>query len=86
MANTASAKKEIRSQARKQAKNLQHRRDFRRARKDVQSAIKGGDAKAVEVSLSKFYKEVDKAAKVKAIPANTASRYKSRLSKQALTK
>ncbi len=68
MANTTSAKKAIRTQARKRAKNLRHLLAFRQARKSSDE--------------TKFYKEVDKAAKVGAVSRNAASRYKSSFSRK----
>lgn len=76
MANTSSAKKAIRSQAKKSAKNLRHKQAFRDARKEV---LKNAGSKELNTFVAKFQKEVDKAAKVGAISKNAASRYKSRL-------
>lgn len=83
MANTSSAKKAIRSSARKTVVNVAHRQAFRNARKLVQKAK--GDKKEAEL-LQSFYKEVDKAAKKGAISHNAAARYKSRLTKKLATK
>lgn len=82
MANTASAKKAIRSGAKKHVFNLRHRRAFRSVRKDIKELAAQGNTADVQKELSKFYKEVDKAAKSKAIHPNAAARYKSNLTKQ----
>ncbi len=82
MANTSSAKKAIRSQARKQVFNLRKKRTYRDARKDVMDAVTKGDKKAADTALQSFYKAVDKAAKSNGpLHKNTAARYKSRLMK-----
>lgn len=82
MANTTSAKKAIRSQAKKATKNLRHKEAFRAARKEV---LKNTDSKDLNTLVAKFQKEVDKAAKVGAISKNTASRYKSRVQSKLKT-
>lgn len=81
MANTSSAKKQIRAQARKQVLNNKRRDAFRDARKEVKKALTAGDKAAAEKALSTFYKAIDKAAKEHTVHANTAARYKSRLTK-----
>lgn len=81
MANTASAKKAIRTQARKRAKNLVRIEAYKSARRDVMKAIAAGDEKAASAGLVTFQKAVDKAAKSNGpLHKNTAARYKSRLS------
>ncbi len=81
MANTASAKKEIRAQRRKTQKNLKHKRAFRAAKKEVDKAIESGKKTKVDTAVQKYYKTIDKASKVDALHKNTAARYKSRLMK-----
>lgn len=73
-----SAKKALRSSARKRAVNLRRSRAMKDAVKEVRtlSAKAGSDAKA---SLSKAYQAIDKAAKRGVIKKNAASRMKSRL-------
>jgi small subunit ribosomal protein S20 len=78
MANTSSAKKAIRSSAKKHARNQMRKDSFRSVKKDVEKAIKS-DSKNTEALVSSFYKEVDKAAKVKAISKEAAARLKSRM-------
>jgi small subunit ribosomal protein S20 len=74
-----SAKKALRSSARKYAVNLRRTRAMKESVKEVRelSAKAGKEALA---SLSKAYKAIDKAAKRGVIKKNTASRMKSRLS------
>lgn len=79
MANTKSAQKAIRTQARKAANNLQRRKSFKDERKEVLKMIAKGDTSNISEKLSSFYQAVDKAAKNNAISKNAAARYKSRL-------
>lgn len=80
MANTTSAKKQIRQQERKRTLNVARKEAFREARKEVRNLLaKETDRDAIMTALGKFYKQVDKAAKENTIHKNTASRYKSRL-------
>jgi small subunit ribosomal protein S20 len=80
MANTSSAKKAIRQQAKKTIKNLRRKRDFRDSRREVLKAVEAGDLKLAQTSLQDFYQKVDKAAKHNGpLHENTAARYKARL-------
>lgn len=79
MANTSSAKKAIRVSLRKQKVNLNRKRAFKDARKEVKKAIEKKDQKKALQLLPKAYKEIDKAAKTNVIHKSTAARYKSRL-------
>lgn len=82
MANTTSAKKAIRQQAKKYVKNLRRHRDYREAKKAVVEAVENKDKTAATEQLSVFFKTVDKAAKSNGpLHKNTAARYKSRLTK-----
>lgn len=83
MANTKSAKKSIRKEAKNSVKNLKRKRALKESRKDVLKASATGDKAATAAALQAFYKQVDKAAKKNGpLHKNTASRYKSRLTKQ----
>lgn len=79
MANTKSAKKAVRSQARKALYNLRRKRNFKEAQLEVKKAVSENDSKTAAELLSKAYKQIDKAAKGKTISKNAAARYKSRL-------
>lgn len=81
MANTKSAKKAIRVSGRKAVINLRSRRDYKEARKEVVKAITSKDKSEAQKLLPVAYREIDKAAKRNVIHKNTASRYKSNLSK-----
>lgn len=86
MANTKSAKKQVRAQAKKAVYNQTRRDAFRDARKVVKKALAKGDSESAQAALSGFYKAVDKAAKSKTIHKNAAARYKSRLTKMVSSK
>ncbi|MBD3363417.1 30S ribosomal protein S20 [Candidatus Dojkabacteria bacterium] len=81
MANTKSAKKAIRSSARKKSVNDKLRDRYKKARKEVREAIEEGDKEKASELLPNAMKQIDKAAKKNVLHKNTASRYKSRLSK-----
>ena len=80
MANTKSAEKRIRQNAAARDRNRAHRSRLRTAVKRLRAAVDAGDsAKATEL-LTATLSIVDATAQKKIIHANTASRYKSRLS------
>ena len=79
MANTSSAKKANRAEARRRIFNLRRLKTMRDAVKDIQ---KSTDAK----DLPKAYQAIDKAVKRGVIKKNTAARMKSRLSKKVAAK
>lgn len=79
-----SAKKALRSSARKRAVNLRRTRAMKGSVKEVRTLAAQSSKEAV-ASLSKAYKAIDKAAKGGIIKKNTASRMKSRLTR-AVTK
>jgi small subunit ribosomal protein S20 len=81
MANTRSAKKAIRSQARKRLYNLKRLTEFRQVRKLIKKAIENKNLEEANKLLPLAYKKIDKAAKTRAISKNAANRYKSRLAK-----
>ena len=75
MANTSSAKKANRAEARRRVFNLRRLKTMRDAVKDLQ---KSADSK----DLPKAYQAIDKAVKRGVIKKNTAARMKSRLAKK----
>lgn len=85
MAIIQSAKRNIRSSARKAVYNARRNKAMKDVVKEVRTLVAKKDAKAAEALLSKAYKAIDKAAKGKTIKKNTASRKKSRLA-QAIKK
>ena len=79
MAITSSAKKAIRSAARKRVFNLARQQAMREAIKEINKLVV---AKKTEEALAKLplaYKAIDKAAKRGVIKPNNAARQKSRL-------
>lgn len=80
MALIKSAKKAIRSSARKRVQNLRRRRAVHDTVK-VARALKGGDRTAQDIAVQKAYQAIDKALKRGVIKKNAAARKKSRLVK-----
>lgn len=85
MAITKTARRAIRSSARKKVYNTRRSKAMKDVVKEVRSLVAKKDAKGAETLLSKAYKAIDKAAKGNTINKNTASRKKSRLA-QAIKK
>jgi len=79
MAITSSAKKAIRSSARKHVFNLRRKSALFDATKSLTKALAAKDVKGAEKFLPAAYAAIDKACKRGIIKANTASRKKSRL-------
>ena len=79
MAITSSAKKAIRSSARKHVFNLRRKNTLTDTSKLFMKAISAKDSKSAENLLSTAYKAIDKAMKRGIIKKNTAARKKSRL-------
>lgn len=82
MAITKSAKKAIRSSARKRLSNDRRRRDMRSEIKEISDLVEKGNRTEAEEKLPVAYKAIDKAAKRGVIKANTAARKKSHIAKQ----
>lgn len=81
MAIIKSAKRNIRSSARKAVYNSRRNKAMKEAIKEVKTLVATKDKKAVTEMLSKAYKAIDKAAKTNLIKKNAAARKKSRLAK-----
>ncbi|MEA1929515.1 MAG: 30S ribosomal protein S20 [Patescibacteria group bacterium] len=79
MVITSSAKKAIRSSARKRVFNLRRLRTMRGSIKEVTKLVGEKKSKDAVSKLSMAYKAIDKAAKRGVIKKNTAARKKSRL-------
>ncbi len=77
---TSSAKKALRSSARKQVFNLRRKRAMKEVVKKAQKLISTGKTKEAQDILPQAYKAIDKAVKRGIIKKNNASRKKSRLS------
>ncbi len=79
MAITSSAKKAIRSAARKHVFNLRRKDALRDTTKELLKLLVAKDVAAAEKLLPAAYKAIDKAAKRGVIKGNTADRKKARL-------
>lgn len=79
MAITSSAKKAIRSSARKHVFNLRRKDALRDTTKSFLKALAAKDASGAEKMLPAAYKAIDKAKKRGVIKGNTADRKKARL-------
>lgn len=76
------AKKALRQNKKRRARNLQRKRKIKNLRKEIEELLtqnKKGEARKLYPS---FQKAVDKAAQTSAIHANKAARLKSRLKKK----
>ena len=83
MANTKSAKKNIRSSARKKAHNDSWERRFKSAKKSLSKAILAKEeSKVIFEKFVALQKSLDKAAKEKTIHKNKANRVKSNYAKK----
>ncbi|MBI2618280.1 30S ribosomal protein S20 [Candidatus Kaiserbacteria bacterium] len=79
MANTASAKKALRSSLKKRVFNVRRKRAMRDAVKDIGVLIAQKKKKEAEALLPQAYSAIDKAQKRGVMKKNTAARKKSRL-------
>ncbi|HET9641641.1 MAG TPA: 30S ribosomal protein S20 [Candidatus Paceibacterota bacterium] len=79
MAITSSAKKAIRSAARKRVFNLRRKSVLAGTTKSLEKALVAKDVKEAEKLLPAAYQAIDKAMKRGVLKANTAARKKSRL-------
>jgi small subunit ribosomal protein S20 len=82
MAITQSAKKEIRASEKKAVFNLRRKRAMKLVIKEIGDLLKDNKVDEAQAKLFSAYKAIDKAAKMKTIKKNNASRTKSRLSAQ----
>ncbi len=81
MAITKSAKKAIRQNARRKARNLIYKNKIKALIKEVRSLVLEKKKEEAKKLLPQVYKILDKAAKVGVIKKNAAARKKSRLTK-----
>lgn len=83
MPNKQSAKKALRQNIKRAARNLARKKKFREA---IKKTIKAGSAKKAMEYAREAQKALDKAAKTGVIKKNTAARKLSRLMKKVQTK
>ena len=82
MANTQSAKKQVRNSYRKWLRNRYIKGKMRGAVKVVREAIESGDYETAQQWMPRAESELDKAARKHVIHPNKAARLKSRLMSQ----
>ena len=82
MANTSSAKKRVRRDARKTATNISRRSRIRTYIKKVEAAIEGGDKVAANAALKEAQPELMRGVTRGVFKKNTAARKISRLSQR----
>jgi small subunit ribosomal protein S20 len=78
---TQSAKKALRQSKKRHVKNIRFKRNFKVAIKEFRDALNAKNYEKAKSLLPKVYQAVDKATKTNVLKKNTASRYKSRLTK-----
>lgn len=81
MPNSASAKKRLRQNQSRRARNKAVNSNLRSQLRKVHEAISSGDAETSETEFQLAVKKLDRAATKNVIHANKAARTKSRLSK-----
>lgn len=79
---TQSAKKALRQNLKRRKRNLVYKDKIRKLLKSAKSLISSEKISEAKTLLPQVYKVLDKAAKVGVIKKNTASRLKSRITKQ----
>ena len=85
MPNLRSAKKRLRQDVRRRARNRWRKERVKLAVKDLDDALKAGDKAKAEELLRAAYKQIDQVAAKGTIHKNTAARHKSRLAKRLAT-
>lgn len=82
MAHSTSATKRIRQNAKRKARNSWAKVAYRTAIKDFRELLLHGSNEQCDTALVGIYKLLDQVAATPALHKNTASRYKSRLTKR----
>lgn len=78
---TKAAKKSIRQNKKRRARNLKKKNKIKDLQKQISNLISENKVKEAQKLLPKFYKEIDKAVKTGILKKNTASRKKSNMAK-----
>ncbi len=86
MAHSLSAKKRVRQNVKRAARNRWRLRDLRESLKELEDKFLHADAKQSEDAFRKACRLLDKTASKGVIHANTAARKKSRLAKRMKAK
>lgn len=79
MPNTETAKKALRQNVKRKARNLIKKNQIKTVTKGYKRLIQSADLEGAEGQLKAAYKALDKAAKANVITKNKASRMKSKL-------
>jgi len=79
MANLKSSQKDIRRTKKRTVLNVRLKNRIKRAKKEIEKALKAGDKKLAQTAFVRFQKINDKAAKKGLLKKNTSSRRKSRI-------
>ncbi len=82
MPNTKTAKKALRQNLKRKARNLVKRKQIKVVLKGYKRLMESADLERAKEQLKVVYKTLDKAAKTKVIAKNKASRLKSKLAKR----
>lgn len=82
MPNTATAKKALRQNIKRRARNSAKKSQIKIVTKTFKRTVESGDLTTAAEQLKAAYKALDKAAKTKVISKNKASRLKSKLTKK----
>lgn len=85
MAHSLSAKKRIRQNEKRNARNRARKQAVKLQVKSFNAALAGGDVAAAETELRKVTSKLDKIASKSTIHKNTAARRRSRLTKKLNT-
>jgi len=81
MPQTKSAKKALKKERKRQARNLWYKKRIKETRLKIKKLTQEGKSQEAKALLSLFYKFVDKAAKVGIIKKNKAARMKAKMSR-----
>lgn len=82
MANSLSAKKRIRQNAKRRARNRWRRKQVKTTVDAFEEALQGGDLEKAKEQLKQVYKRLDQVAAKGTIHKNAAARKKGRLAKR----
>lgn len=82
MPNTKTAKKALRQNLKRKARNLAKKKQIKTIAKGYKRLVESADLENAKEQLRAAYKTLDKAAKTKVITKNRASRLKSKLAKR----
>ncbi|MBR6072860.1 MAG: 30S ribosomal protein S20 [Bacilli bacterium] len=82
MANIKSAKKSIKTDAKRTEANKSVRSKIKNDMKKIEAAVKGNDSKKANAELKTFISDIDTACSKGIVKKNTCAREKSRLNKK----